>query len=628
MTILNCSNVSVAFGVDVLFENVSFSVEEGDKLAVIGVNGAGKTTLLKVITGEFEKTDGVVSVAREKTMGMLSQQDALDSEKTVYEEMLNVFSRCIRIEKRLAEIEKELSKPNYPEYLPGELSRLTEEYKKEGGYEYKNRTKSTLNRLGFGDEMFEKKISLLSGGQKTALALVRLLLINPDIIILDEPTNHLDMASIAWLEDYLKKLKRTVIVVSHDRYFLDKVTNKTLELENGKAVLYPCAYSEYRVRKEKDREIAEKHYKTQQKEIARLREYIEQQRRWNRERNIIAAESREKAIERMVKVEKPEDEPDSLRFSFKDVTASGNDVLSVKDLTMGFNGRELFRDLSFEVKRNERFFIIGRNGCGKSTLLKLLMNKFSPIKGKITFGYNCRVGYYDQESQGLDPNNTVLSELWNDEKVTETEIRSLLAIFMFKGEDVFKEVSVLSGGERARLTLAKLFSNKINVLILDEPTNHLDIKSREALENALKTFNGTIIAVSHDRYFIKCLADHIFEIGGEALADFKGSYDDYSEKRSVFFSEENDASSEEKSVSLNKLNYLKAKEDRAKEKKRIRDVEKAEKRITELEERLEAIADEEIQNASDYKKLSALSEERQAIDEEMETLYAFLDENT
>lgn len=544
MISLSTQNLAYRIGMREILGGVSFSIEDGDRLAVVGVNGSGKSTLLRMITGEYTPDEGDVYIARDKSVGMLHQDDAFNiidvgdgvssADETVLGQMYAVFAELCRAEVKLEILQKELD--SVPGSDTDTLSRLSAEYTSlnnrfisDGGLYYKSRCRSILTSLGFPEEVWNTPVSKMSGGQRTRLALARLLSREPDILILDEPTNHLDIDTMRWLEGHLAAYpkSKTVILVSHDRFFLDKVTNKTLDIENQRAKLYKCKYSDYVVEKEKFRKEQEKKYDLQQKEIARLEAYIEQQRRWNRERNIIAAESREKAIARMEKVEKPKAAPKSIRFALESSGESGNEVAIIRHLTMGFTAEMLFKDLSFLVKKHDRLFITGPNGCGKSTLIKILLGQLEPLAGDIEFGYNVTVGYYDQENQNLTESNTVLDELWNTyPNLTQTEIRNTLALFMFRGEDIEKEVRVLSGGERARLTLAKLILSKMNLLILDEPTNHLDIESREALENALREFDGTIIAVSHDRYFVNRLATRFIDLG-DGGRDFSGSYEEY-----------------------------------------------------------------------------------------------------
>ena len=520
MISLSCEDITLAFGADTILEHVSFSLNEGDKLGIVGVNGAGKSSLLKVITGEYRAESGSVYISKDKTVAMLSQNVGMESDNTVIDEMYAAFPKLLADEKRLAQLHASIEAGDSS--LAGQYSSLEEAFSRAGGYEFRGRCRGMLINLGFEERFHSLRISSLSGGQKTRVALARMLLSSPDIMILDEPTNHLDMKSLVWLENYLKASPLTIIVVSHDRYFLDVVTNKTLDIENRRAKLYLGNYTVYRQKKETDREVQMRHYINQQREIERIEKIIEQQHRWNRERNIRTAESKQKQIDRMEKIDKPDALPDTIRMSFR-------------GLTKGCPGKPLFHDFSADINKNERVFITGDNGCGKSTLIKIIAGKEQADKGFIEPGYNVTIGYYDQENQNLDPSNTVIDELWNCEPdLTETAVRNALALFLFRGDDIGKRVSVLSGGERARLTLAKLLLKKMNLLVLDEPTNHLDIGSREALENAVAEFNGTVIAVSHDRYFISRLATRILDFNAAApgeIFDYHGGYGDYIEYR-------------------------------------------------------------------------------------------------
>ncbi len=626
MISLSVSKVTYTIGLKEILRDVSFAIEEGDRLGIVGVNGSGKSTLLRIISGKIDPDSGEVHFAKDKTVGMMEQNDAFDDgeveNETVLSRMYGAYPDLCRYENRISEIEKLLESAVGDEAvrLYSELERVNSRYVDGGGLHYKSRCKSILERLGFPEESHSLFVTSLSGGQRTRLALARLLFAAPDILILDEPTNHLDTDTMVWLEEYLSQYKKTLLVVSHDRYFLDRVTNKTLDIENCAAELYKCSYTEYVQRKKETRAAQAKKYELQQKEIARLEAYIEQQRRWNRERNIIAAESREKAIARMEKVEKPKDAPKAINFSFDESGESGNDVLAVKDLKMGFGPNILFENLSFLIKKREKVFIAGPNGCGKSTLLKVLLGKLIPISGKVDFGYNVQIAYYDQENQNLDDDKTVLDEIWDAyPTITQTQLRSVLASFMFRGDDIEKKVAVLSGGERARLTLAKLILSKTNVLILDEPTNHLDIPSREVLENAIAEFDGTVIAVSHDRYFMKRLATRVIELG-DTMRDWRGGYEEYAENRIV--REVEAAKAEAEKQTAGKEEYLKRKQgaaDRRKEAARQRkilsEIEKIEKEIDEITEALFGEA------ATDYVKAAELDERKTALEERLLELY-------
>ncbi len=643
MISISTKDLAYRIGTREILGGISFSLEEGDRLAVVGVNGSGKSTLLKMISGEYTPDEGNVYIAKDKEIAMLHQNDAFNiigigdktapdslsaTDDTVLGQMYAVFPELCRAEARMEKLHRELDRTpaddiRQLERLSAELEAVNSRYIRDGGLHYKSRCRSILIGLGFGEDCHARSVTTMSGGQRTRLALARLLSREPDILILDEPTNHLDSDTMQWLEAHLASYnpKKTVILVSHDRLFLDRVTNKTLDIEHCRAKLYKCPYSKYVEEKEKLRKAQEKEYELQQKEIARLEAYIEQQRRWNRERNIIAAESREKAIARMDKVERPKAPPKSIRFTLSSSGESGNDVAEAKRLTMGFGSNILFRDLSFLVKKGTRVFISGPNGCGKSTLIKLLLGQLEPLSGEIEFGYNVTVGYYDQENQNLNPRNTVLDELWNEyPHLTQTEIRNTLALFLFRGDDIEKEVAVLSGGERARLTLAKLILSKMNLLILDEPTNHLDIESREALENALDSFDGTIIAVSHDRYFTRRLATDFIDLGDGGRA-FRGSYDEYMAWRENRQSGEADKKSSPADTSKDEyLEKKRAAADRRKQEKRraevAREIAKLEAELIEIDDLLFGEA------ATDYVRAAELTDRKTTVEDLLMQLYA------
>ena len=620
MIAISLGEVSLEFGTDVILDRVSFSLNEGDKLGIVGVNGAGKSTLFKIITGEYTPTSGSVYISKDKTVGMLEQNTGLEGDNTILDAMLASYADLIADEQRLDELQKQLGSGD--ETIISQYTSLADRFKRAGGYEFRSRCKGILKNLGFDERFHELKISSLSGGQKTRLALAKQLITSPDILMLDEPTNHLDIETLAWLEDFLAQYKGTLLVISHDRWFLDKVTNRTLEIENTHASLYNGNYTRFVELKAENREIRERQYKNQQKEIARIEAYIEQQRRWNRERNIIAAESRQKALDRMVKIERPDELPDKIRLAFTKSGESGNDVLTVRNLAKSFPDKPLFSDVSFLLKKRDRMFIAGPNGCGKSTMIKIIADKLMPDAGEVEFGYNVTVGYYDQENQNLNPDNTVLDELWDCyENLTQTEIRSALALFLFKGDDIEKKVSVLSGGEKARLTLCKLILSRMNLLILDEPTNHLDINSREALEKALLEFDGTIIAVSHDRYFISKLATRVLDLGIKPALDYMGGWEDYKTYRARHTAVETDA--EPEVITDAKEQYLKNKEQAAEQRRlktRIRkNAEETAKLEAELDTVMTELADESRQ--SDYIHVNELYQRQQQIEERLMELY-------
>ena len=649
MLSISVNNLCLSFGDRIILDKVSFSLEENDKLGIIGVNGSGKTSLFKLITGEYTPNDGEVYISKGKSIGILSQYGAFSDDDGAYsdndsalEHMYSAFPELLAAERRLSELEVLLGNSedkNHGSYT-SEYTTLHEKFIRDGGLEFRGRCASTLSRLGFSESDSHRAVKYLSGGQRTRLALAIQLCREPDILMLDEPTNHLDIETLAWLESFLSQYKKCVMVISHDRYFLDRVTNKTLAVENHKAKLYNGNYTKSMEQRRIDREIYEKHYRNQQKEIARQEAYIAQQRAWNRERNIIAAESRLKLLEKMEKLDAPESSPRAIRMKFTSSLASGNDVVNIKSLSMGFGEKKLFDNLNFLVKKNDRLLIIGPNGCGKSTLIKLLMSKLSQVSGKIEYGYNVEIGYYDQENQNLNDKSTVLEELWSAyPNQTEQKIRSTLAWFNFFGEDVYKTVGMLSGGERARLTLSKLILSHMNLLILDEPTNHLDIDSREALESALEDFDGTIIAVSHDRYFIEKLASRIIELKPQGYCD--GDMFDYeitrknqaytefrefTEARKARLSADLSSSAKADAMSGGKEQYLKQKQTAAEARKKANRLQRLKKEMSDLEEEL-VLTEEKMQGAAatDYKKLAELDSRKNQIEERLMEIYEELE---
>lgn len=629
MISLNCENISLSFGADTVLENVSFALNEGEKLGIIGVNGAGKSSLFSIITGKYEASGGAFYIAKGKTLGILEQNVVYESSRTILDEAYSTFSSLLDDEKRLEELRIKAEISGSDEDAKRFIA-LQERFTSRGGYEFRGRCKGILKNLGLGESFWDKPVSSLSGGQKTRLSLTCLLLSDPDIILLDEPTNHLDISAMFWLESYLKASKKTILIISHDRYFLDSVVTAILEIENGKSKRYKGNYTSYVKQKQIDREIEQRHYDNQQKEIKRIEAYIEQQKRWNRERNIIAAESRQKMLDKMEKLDKPEALPDKVRMRFESSGESGNDVMSVARLRKSYPGKLLFEEASFQVKKGDRLFICGENGCGKSTLIKILAGRMSPDNGSVLNGANVKIGYYDQENQDLHPSNTVLDELWNTYPgMTETTLRNTLALFLFKGEDVYKKVSLLSGGEKARLTLSKLMLSKMNLLILDEPTNHLDINSREILENAIEGFEGTVIAVSHDRYFVNKLATRIIDFSTEKqyrLYSYEGGYNDFLEhKKTLTRSEEAKAPEQ---MTASKEQYLNAKRDQAELRKQERKLKKAKEDIAITEERIEELNIEMSKDdiGFDYVKLTALSEELEECENKLLELYELIDE--
>ncbi len=625
MIILACSEISLSFGTDIILNKVSCNLKQGEKAGLVGVNGAGKSTLFKIITGSLQQDSGEIFMSRGLKTGYLDQNSGLESESTIWEEMLTTYSALLSMESRLKTLEKNISLEKDEERLHTmmkEYDTLLERFKQEGGYEYNSRIKGVLRGLGFTDSQFELTVKKLSGGQKTRLALAKLLLEEPDLLLLDEPTNHLDIGAIEWLEDYLKSYKKAVLVISHDRYFLDAVTIRTIELENCECTTYDSSYSEYARKKAIAREIQRRHYEQQQKEIARMEAFIEQQKRWNREKNIIAAESRQKAIDRMEKLDAPKNLPNSIKIKFRSSITSGNDVLCVENLSKNFTGKELFNEISFDIKRGEKIFLLGPNGCGKSTLLKILAGKIPQSEGSFEYGHKIVLGYYDQELENLNESNTVLEEVWNDnEKLTHTQIRNALAQFLFTGEDVFKTISVLSGGEKSRVALTKLMLSGANLLLLDEPTNHLDVNSREVLEEALLAYDGTLLIVSHDRYFIRKLASRIIEMSGGNLEDYRGDYAYYLDHRRL---PDNQTDGSSRPLSASKQEHLDSKEEKAKRRRLEKLLAACESEISAAETRLTEINVEmNCEKAlSDHVLLAALHNEQIELGNRLEQLYS------
>ena len=532
--ILSCSNITKSFGTDSVLEQVSFHIEEREKAAIVGINGAGKSTLLKIIIGELAPDDGTVVVTKGKTLGYLAQHQDLDSSRTIYDELLEVKRPVIEMEERIRQLEIEMkhSAGEELETLYQTYSRLSHEFELANGYAWKSEINGVLKGLGFEEEEFSKSVCTLSGGQKTRVSLGKLLLSRPDIILLDEPTNHLDMESIAWLENYLLNYQGTVIIVAHDRYFLDRVVTKIVELDNGKATVFQGNYSAYSEKKAMLRANILKAYLNQQQEIRHQEEVITKLRSFNREKSIKRAESREKLLNKMERIEKPTEVNDAMNITLEPDIQSGNDVLTVRGLSKGFDGQQLFSGVDFDIKRGERIAIIGNNGTGKTTILKIINGIVPADSGEIRLGSRVHIGYYDQEHHVLHNEKTLFQELSDTYPgMNNTQIRNVLAAFLFTGEDVFKLIGDLSGGEKGRVSLAKLMLSEANFLILDEPTNHLDITSKEILENALNHYTGTVLYVSHYRYFINRTATRILDLTHNTLVNYIGNYDYYLEKR-------------------------------------------------------------------------------------------------
>lgn len=538
MTILSCKNLNKNYGINVILENITFSINEGDKVGLIGPNGAGKSTLFKILTNQLDYDSGELFIDKNKKLGYLSQHLSLDSNNTIYEEMLSVFNEIIDLENKIVDLEMKLNEPydaskaDYHDKIIKDYTLYTELYNNRGGYTYKGEISKVLKGLGFTEGDYNKSINILSGGQKTRVALCKLLLNNPDILLLDEPTNHLDLEAIEWLEEYLKGYKGTIVIISHDRYFLDAITNKTMELLNSHISFYDGNYTKFIEFKKKDYENKLKAYNLQQEELKRQEEIIERYRSFNREKSIKAAESRQKTLDKIERLQSPDKDPNGAKIKFKTSITSGNDVLHIENLSKSFEDKHLFSNISFDIKRGEKVALIGENGRGKTTLFKIIMDKIESDGGIKVLGKNVFIGYYDQEQSDLNGDKTIIDEVWDDfPNMTTTEIRTSLAAFLFKGDDVFKPICKLSGGEKCRINLLKLMLSESNLLLLDEPTNHLDIMSREALEDAILEYDGTVLVISHDRYFLNKVIDKIYELKEDEAKEYLGNYSYYIEKK-------------------------------------------------------------------------------------------------
>lgn len=634
--ILSCQNISKAFVENQVLKNVSFHIEDHEKAAIVGINGAGKTTLLRIIVGEITPDDGQVVLARDKTLGYLAQNSTVDTSHTIYEELLSVKADLLRLEEKIRECENNMkhAEGDALEDLMKQYTSLTHAFETGGGYLYRSELVGVLKGLGFTEDEFSKPVATLSGGQKTRVALGRLLLQNPDLIILDEPTNHLDMNSIAWLETYLLNYKGAVLIVSHDRYFLDRIAGKVIEIDQSKATTFMGNYSDYAVKKEQLRVAAWNAYMNQQREIKHQEEVIEKLKSFNREKSIKRAESREKMLDKIEVIEKPSEVRTDMKLSLTPRILSGNDVLTVEHLSKSFDSHKLFTDVNFEIKRGEHVAIIGDNGSGKTTLLKILNGLVPADQGTFRLGSNVEIGYYDQEHHVLHSEKTLFEEISDDYPyLNNTQIRNVLAAFLFTGEDVFKRISDLSGGERGRVSLAKLVLSNANFLILDEPTNHLDIMSKEILEDALNGYEGTILYVSHDRYFINRTAHRILDLTEGQFISYVGNYDYYLEKHDTVMAaieanapqnaDADSAVAAKAAESEVKLDWKAQKEEQARLRKKENDLKKCEEKIAELEARISEI-DTEMSDptiGTQVAKLQELSKEQTSCQEQLEKLY-------
>ena len=637
--ILACQNINKAFGTNVILKDASFHIEEKEKTAIVGINGAGKSTLLKIIMKQIPADSGEVILAKDRTIGYLAQHEAVSSGNTIYEELLEVKQDIFELERHIRTLELQMKSQS-----GGELeqtlelyNRLNTEFEQKNGYACKSEIVGVLKGLGFTEDEFSKQVDTLSGGQKTRVALGKLLLAKPDLILLDEPTNHLDMQSIAWLENFLINYSGAVIIVAHDRYFLNRVVSKVIEIDHAKATTFLGNYSAYSEKKAQLRDSQLKAWMNQQREIKHQQEVIDKLKSFNREKSIKRAESREKMLEKMEVLDRPDTEVQELKLSLEPRFPSGNDVLRVEGLAKSFGDHTLFTDLDFEIKRGERVALIGNNGTGKTTILKIINELLAADAGSFTLGSKVCIGYYDQEHHVLHMEKTLFEEISDDyPTLTNTEIRNVLAAFLFTGDDVFKRISDLSGGERGRVSLAKLMLSEANFLILDEPTNHLDILSKEILEQALNRYTGTVFYVSHDRYFINQTATRILELTGNTLVNYIGNYDYYLEKKDELTKIYVPSATEEETASLpsssaetaGKLTWQQQKEEQARIRKRQNELKKTEDRIHVLEVRDKEIDELMMQEEvfTNVAKCVELNKEKTAVNEELEQLYEHWEE--
>ena len=630
--ILSCQGICKSFGEKVILQNASFHIEEREKAALIGNNGAGKTTLLRIIMNELPADEGQTVLMKDKKIGYLAQYQNIQGHRTIYEELLTTKQYIIDMETRMRSIEAEMNQAEGDtlERLMNTYTRLTHEFELENGYAYKSELTGVLKGLGFTEEDFDKQVATLSGGQKTRVALGKLLISRPDILLLDEPTNHLDMESISWLETYLLNYPGAVFIVSHDRYFLDKVVTKVIEIEAGQVQMFSGNYSAYAVKKAQLRDAQYKAWLNQQRDIKHQEAVITKLKSFNREKSIRRAESREKMLNKVQRIDKPMEIQNQMRLTLEPRIVSGNDVLTVENLSKSFPGQELFHDISFQIKRGERVALIGNNGTGKTTMLKILNDLLPADEGSFSLGAKVQIGYYDQEHHVLHQEKTIFQEIADTyPTLTETEIRNMLAAFLFTGDDVFKEISSLSGGERGRVSLAKLMLSEANFLILDEPTNHLDIASKEILEEALNSYTGTVFYVSHDRYFINQTATRILELTNLAVVNYIGDYDYYLDKKEELtekyapVKEQATETTQAEVPSEGKLTWQQQKEEQARKRKQENELKKTEQRIEELETR-----DKEIDETlvlpdvcTNVGRCAELSREKEKIRQELEELY-------
>ncbi|MGB7604971.1 MAG: ABC-F family ATP-binding cassette domain-containing protein [Lutisporaceae bacterium] len=631
MIVLAGKNINKSYGVETIIENINFTVQDNDKIGVVGVNGAGKSTLFKIITGVLEKDEGDIFLGKNIRIGYMSQDFDFQSENTILDEMLTVFLHLTAMEKEMRELELRISNSgsNSPapalEQLLKSYANLQEQYKQQKGFEYQSLVRGVLKGLGFSNDEYDKKVNILSGGQKTRVALGKILLNEFDILLLDEPTNYLDIQSVEWLEGFLRGLKSAVVIVSHDRYFLDMVTNKTFEIENKTLTEYNGNYSKYIDLKKLKMEELMKDFDIQQKEVERQKAIITRFRQYNREKSIKQAESREKALEKMELMDKPLSSPKGVKFTFDPQVKSGNDVLYVTEVSKSYD-KQIFENVTFEIKRGEKVALLGPNGIGKTTLLKIIMGTINSDSstGSIRLGTNVNIGYYDQEQENLNYDHIVIDEIWDEyPHMNQTDLRTKLAAFLFQGEDVFKEIYKLSGGERSRISLLKLMLSKSNFLLMDEPTNHLDILSKQVLEDALSNYSGTVLFISHDRYFINKVADKVIDLESKGCITYKGDYTYYLSKKPAYQSDSENKFGAEDQPSELKNDWMKQKEEKSNQKKQQKRLETVEKEIERIETRIQEISEllAKSEVFTDHVKCQVLHDEDGQLKLELDELY-------